>query len=194
MLLNIWLILELKCLVWFFQWFLIIYNRNLNHTLPGRNEGGVLRTIQLLALCHVNCVLCPSGVLQSQWACKLWVLHQADCPGLSTVLSGYLCSRWELKSPWQPPWKGSLPTMEDPAGDQEGGGSLQKSQESWKGITGQRMRTKKSGLCSQSWDSILALFLLCSFGWFFVCFELGCFIYLSLSLLTFKMVRVIVSI
>ena len=60
------LILELKCLLCFFKWFLIIYNRNLSHTLPRRNEGGVLRTIQLLALCHVNCILCPSGVLRSQ--------------------------------------------------------------------------------------------------------------------------------
>lgn len=60
------LILELKCLVCFFKWFLIIYNRNLSHTLPRRNEGGVLRTIQLLALCHVDCILCPSEVLRSQ--------------------------------------------------------------------------------------------------------------------------------
>lgn len=133
MLLNIWLILELICLVWFFKWFLIIYNRNLNHILPRRNEGGVLRTIQLLALCHVNCVLCPSGVLQPQGACKLWVLHQAHCPGLSNVVRN-LCPRGELTSPWQPPWKGSLPTREEPAGDQDGGGSLRKIQESWKGI------------------------------------------------------------
>lgn len=29
-------------------------------------------------------------------------------------------------------------------------------------------------------------------GWFFVCFELGCFMSLSLSLLIFKMVKVII--
>ena len=187
------LILELKCLVCFFKWFLIIYNRNLGHTLPGRNEVGVLRTIQLLALCHVNCVPCPSGVLRSQWACKLWVLHQADCPGLSTVLSEESVPQVRTRLDSHPgkevflPWKSQLGTKRV-----EEACKRVKSHE--RESAGQRMRTKKSGLCSQSWDLILALFFLCSFGWFFVCFELGCSIYLSLSLLTFKMVRVVVSI